>query len=255
MSSPAAITLYDLLGGPGDRPGLPTNLTVPNPWKVRYALNYKGLDHRTKFVDFPDLQGTRERLGVKTIAKLPDGSPHYTVPVLEDESTGKVLGDSFDTAVYLDKNYPDGPPLFPNNSYGIIKAFNDYVSGTLLHSVARLALDKIPLNPETAEGTRAMYAARFGVPKLQDLFLSPTERVESLKTLETNFAKLAAYFETTSGPFMFGGEFPTYADFIVGGHLMFIQCAVEEWDQILTWNGGIWGRLHGALAPWREVKE
>src|SRR5690349_15659971 len=88
---------------------------APNPWKARYALNFKNVDYSSVFVDILDIPTVRKGLGVPAGRKFPDGSDYYTLPVLIDSTTGAKVGDSFDIAVYLQKTYPDSGAgnLFP----------------------------------------------------------------------------------------------------------------------------------------------
>jgi len=250
MAQSSSIVLYDLAGGP---PENPTKLTAPNPWKARYALNFKGVDHRTEWVDLPDVPSVRQSLGVETKDKHPDGTPYYTLPILKDDNTGKLIGQAFDIAVHLEKTYPNGPSLFPGGNIGLTAAFNDYIEA-LLSPFIVLNLDEFPFNPKTEKTSKAKLAARFGKKSWEDCLLRVDARRELLVKFEAELEKLAGYFEATPGPFLQGGEAPTFADFIVGARLMALECALKEWDEVQTWHGGIWARLHRALAPWREVK-
>ncbi|KAI3321644.1 hypothetical protein HD806DRAFT_159331 [Xylariaceae sp. AK1471] len=250
MARSPPITLYDLAGGPAENPH---KLTAPSPWKVRYALNFKNISHQTEWVEMPDVPSVRQKLGVKTTDKYADGTPYYTLPILKDDSTGKLIGETFDIAVYLDKTYPEGPSLFPEGSIGLTAAFNDYVEA-MFAPFGILNLDGFPFNPTNEKESKAKLAARLGKKTWEEALLPSDARGELLKKFEIELGKLAKYFEATDGPFLQGGENPTFADFVVGSRLMALDCAVKEWDEIQTWNGGIWGRLHKALGPWREVK-
>jgi len=59
------------------------------------------------------------------------------------------------------------------------------------------------------------------------------------------------------GPWLDGeeGEGPVYADFVVGGWLAMMATCMEkgEWKRVSGWQGGIWGRIHDALEPWRRM--
>ena len=71
----------------------------PSPfcWRVRLALEHKGLDYSTLPASF-------------TAIPKAAGGGHKTVPILEHD--GRVLADSWVIANYLEDTYPDGPSLF-----------------------------------------------------------------------------------------------------------------------------------------------
>ncbi|KAF3359919.1 hypothetical protein VdG1_04994 [Verticillium dahliae VDG1] len=93
MSAP--ITFYDI----GLRPPAAKNCCSPNPWKTRFALNFKALAHTTKWVALPDIVNLRTTLQVAPTRKFADGSDFFTLPIIEDASTGTTLGDSLDIAL------------------------------------------------------------------------------------------------------------------------------------------------------------
>ncbi|KAL1931537.1 hypothetical protein VTP01DRAFT_9680 [Rhizomucor pusillus] len=90
------IIFYDLkLEGLGDR------YWSPNPNKTRFALNIKGLPYETVYLDFFAVHSE--------IPKITKSDRKPTVPVIVDPNTGAVVQDSWEIALYLDKQYPDAP--------------------------------------------------------------------------------------------------------------------------------------------------
>lgn len=64
---------------------------------------------------------------------------------------------------------------------------------------------------------------------------------------------LAVWFvNRDKGPFIEGAA-PMYADFIVGGWLMFMRQCMPEWEEMRRWHEGLWGRLFDALEEWGQV--
>ncbi|KAI1264455.1 hypothetical protein F5Y18DRAFT_82170 [Xylariaceae sp. FL1019] len=250
MASASSISFYDFAGGPGENP---PKLQAPNPWKIRYALNYKGIPYHTEFVDFPDIPSVRQSLNVKTIDTYADGSTRYTLPILKDESTNALIGETWDMAVYLEKQYPQGPSLFPNGSIGLIKSFNEYVE-TAFAPFQPLCIDEFPFNPETADKTKSNMLGRWGKKSWDEAILKPDARAQSLRNLAAVLTNVAALYELTDGPFMMGGDKPSFADFSVAARLGIFECSMKEWNDIKEWNGGVWRRLLQALEPWKEVK-
>ncbi|KAI1502968.1 hypothetical protein F5X99DRAFT_377173 [Biscogniauxia marginata] len=240
------VVLYDIASGP------PVTAFAPNPWKARYALNFKGINYRTEWVDLPDVASVRKSLGAKPVRYFDDGEPFYTLPVLKDTSTDALVGDSFDIATYLDKTYPNGHKLFPPSTVSLHVAFNAQVDA-IFSANAILFLDGMLLNPETAEASKAEFCRRMRVKHWDELTVRGEERAKTLENLKNGLAELAKVFERTEGPFL-EGETPMYADFIVGGWLMMLSKCLAEWDQVSSWQGGIWGKLHEALEPYSQVK-
>ncbi|KAI1630876.1 hypothetical protein F4809DRAFT_654459 [Biscogniauxia mediterranea] len=242
------LVFYDIASGP------PVTGFAPNPWKTRYALNFKGALYRTEWVDLADVAAVRKSLGLAAVRTLPDGEPHYTLPVVRDPGTGALVGDSFDIAVYLDSTYPESPALLPApGAVGLARAFNAYVDGVFTAATLLFA-HGMPLNPATAAATQAEFCRRAGVDGWDALTVRGEARAQMLAALEKALEGLAAAYGRTDGPFLEGGGAPTYADFIVGGWLVTLEVCCAEWEQVRSWQGGIWARLHDALEPYREVK-
>ncbi|OAR02040.1 hypothetical protein LLEC1_05966, partial [Akanthomyces lecanii] len=62
------------------------------------------------------------------------------------------------------------------------------------------------------------------------------------------------YGQDADGPFVMG-EQVSYADFIVGAWLRMYHVALprQEWEQLRTWHGGVFGRLHDALDAYAQI--
>ncbi|KAK0229539.1 hypothetical protein EDD85DRAFT_957296 [Armillaria nabsnona] len=108
LHSPSKITLYDLPSKAGNYPG--TMIT----WRTRYALN---LPYQTVYVELPAVEALAKKIGASPTSTKPDAvSPFYTIPIIQDDSTGAVVSD---LAGYLDKTYPSsGARAHPNRDDG-----------------------------------------------------------------------------------------------------------------------------------------
>ncbi|KAI1338826.1 hypothetical protein F5Y15DRAFT_98989 [Xylariaceae sp. FL0016] len=243
MSESNTILFYDIASGPPVRP------FAPNPWKTRYALNFKRVNYKTQWTELPDVTKVRKSLEADPVRWHPSGEAFYTLPVIKDTATGKVIGDSFDIAVYLDKKYPDGPSLFPHSSIGIHKAFNTQADAAF-PSGGALFHENLPFNPETAEQSKLEFGRRLGM-KWEDLVVTGEARREVLDAYKVTLGDFAKNYQYSDGPFLHGQDV-SYADFIVGGWLMMLSETVAEFDEILTWHGGLWKRIHSALEPYRQ---
>ncbi|KAH9890216.1 hypothetical protein F4778DRAFT_377330 [Xylariomycetidae sp. FL2044] len=239
-SKSGPIVFYDIASGPPVRP------FAPNPWKTRYALNFKRADFVTQWVDLSEVTSTRKSLGADPVRFHADGEPFYTLPVIKDPSTNKVVGDSLDIAVYLDEKYPETPRLF-RHSIGIYAAFNAHMDSVFTTGAI---LYRLPFNPETADRVKAEFCRRFKAKSWDELTVTGQARREALEAFEVALGGASKYFRFSDGPFI-GGKEPDYADIIIGGWLMSFSEAVPEWEEIRTWHGGLWGRLHDALEPYR----
>ncbi|KAI4090340.1 MAG: hypothetical protein LQ344_004770 [Seirophora lacunosa] len=255
------LTFYDIASGPPVRP------FAPNPWKARYALNFTNTSYRTSWVALPDVAATRKKLGVPACRKHADGSDFSTLPILHDPTTtshtqqeGTFVGDSFDIAIHLHNKYfsPDDgrPPLFPPSSLALHRAFNAHVDALFSLNGAPLAGYYMPLDPATAEISRADFARRAGVSRWEDLEIPPgsEERKKKVAAFEAALGSgLAPWFvRRDEGPFL-EGRTPMYADLIVGGWLQMMRNCLPEWEELRGWNEGLWGRLYDALEQWAEV--
>ncbi|KAI1098289.1 hypothetical protein F4804DRAFT_338344 [Jackrogersella minutella] len=242
MANQEPIIFYDIASGPPIRP------FAPNPCKVRYALNFKGVNYKTELVELPDITSVRKRLGSAPVRFFPSGEPFYTLPVIKDPSTDSVVGDSFDIAVYLDKVYPNGPSLFPPSSIGPFAIFNKHVDSVF--STGHLLFSHgLPFNPKTAEQSKAEMSRRWGV-KWENITVQGEERRKTLDAYKEALEEIAKPFRYSDGPFL-GGKDATYADFIIGGWLKLLSVTMkDEWDEIKTWHDGTWGKLHQALEPY-----
>lgn len=111
MSESNPLIFYDI-----SSPKAPRSY-APNPSKARLALSFKGVPFKTTWVDIIDIPEVRKGLSCPATRKLDDGSDFFTLPMLRDPDSGKVVGDSFDIANYLEDAYPNsGGCLFPPNS-------------------------------------------------------------------------------------------------------------------------------------------
>ncbi|THU78272.1 hypothetical protein K435DRAFT_786324 [Dendrothele bispora CBS 962.96] len=245
MDASNPIIFYDIASGP------PVISFAPNPSKTRYALNFKEVHYRTEWVELPDVASVRKKLGSDAVRKHFDGSPFYTLPVIKDPSTGAVVGDTFDIAVYLDKTYPNGPSLFPPSTIGLLAAFNTQVDAIFSRFV-KLFVHGIPFNPETAEQSKADFVWRMQGKTWDDLDLRGEERAKALEAFEAALGDLAKFYRLEDGPFL-AGETVTYADFIVGGWLVQMKTSLKEWDRLQSWHDGLWGKLHQALEKYRKT--
>ncbi|KAF9736547.1 hypothetical protein PMIN01_04326 [Paraphaeosphaeria minitans] len=275
-----SLTLYDI-----SSPLIPRSY-APNPSKARLALGFKQATFRTEWVDIPDIERVRRSLDCAATRKLDDGSDFFTLPMLQDADTGRVVGDSFDIAIHLDSTFPLRPPLLPpphslkgrwrtyespardtlffapvttnaESAHPALARFNLHVDTTFSANMA-LYGQFLPLHPETAEGTKALMCRRAHLESWDDLAIPEEARRPlfegAFKEAMGGLAELYGGREGEGGNGGRGGiwlegEEPCYADLIVGGWLNMLSCLMpeEEWREFRGWFGGIFGRVHDQL--------
>ncbi|KAG6181072.1 hypothetical protein E4U36_004314 [Claviceps purpurea] len=295
------LTLYDIVS----RPPVKTTCFAPNPWKARFALNFKAVPYRTVWVSVPDIPTLRsETLRMPPTRFYADGSPYATLPILHDPNAspspstqnadsdsdsgnhhpprGVLIGDSFDIATHLEAQYPLSgtghlfPPIkdllappstiddtiFPiplseiraQSPHAQYSHFNNQVDALFSAHVQFMAY-YMPLDPSSAEATKAEFVRRAGASSWEDFRLDEEKR-EAMKmslrdALGVHLVGLLRRDE--SGPFVLG-ERATYADFIVGAWLKMIERTVPgEWEEMRGWHGGVFGELHDALEKFAGV--
>ncbi|KAJ5826556.1 hypothetical protein N7447_003319 [Penicillium robsamsonii] len=271
----ALITFYDIALAPP----VTKNACSPNPWKTRYALNFKGTPYKTTWVPLPDVSSVRSAFSIPSSRKFADGSPYHTLPIISDPATGRIVGDSFEIATYLQEQYPSTGvgDLFPLQELEFVFGrdlglyapiaetkveegpaaayvkFNTNVDA-VFSAHARLMVQRFPFDPAIAEECKATFSRRMGVP-WETLAISGEEREELLNLFEENLGGLARlYVSDASGPFLMGSQ-PSYADFIVGGWLRMSRGMLpgEEWEAMKGWYSGVFGRLHEALEVFAQM--
>ncbi|KAI8806169.1 hypothetical protein BJ742DRAFT_817797 [Cladochytrium replicatum] len=273
MPDASTLVLYDI-----SSPLRPRSF-APNPSKARYALAFKNVPFTTTWVDILDIPAVRKGLDCPATRKLDDGSDYYTLPMVRDPRVGKVVGDSFDIAIYLDDHFPDSGAgrLFPLDStrtgldylspfkdtayyapittnmgsrHADYASFNFHVDATFTFSGnVGLCMPFLPFNPETAESAKAMMAKRAHLNSWDDTRTEGEAREMKKESARASLETLAHYFTVhEDGPFL-EGKHANYADIIVGGWLnMMYSCLPPgEWREVKSWHGGVFGLLHDAL--------
>jgi glutathione S-transferase len=273
----AQIVFYDI----AFRPPVTESTCAPNPWKARYALNFKGVPYATTWVEMPEISKVRQAVGAPAGRKFADGSDFYTLPMLTDSSNNAIVGDSFDIAVHLQQTYPDSGAgdLFPKQALDFVYAtdqptliplsvrdaeadenlrayaqFNTNVDAAVSAHVGLLA-HTLPFDPATAEATHAEFVRRAGVSSWDDFAIRGEARAKMLQSLNATLAPLAEMLaKDPAGPFLLGAQ-ASYADMIIGGWLRMMSVAMPagEWEEVKRWHGGVFGKLHEGLGAYAQV--
>ncbi|KAF9040749.1 hypothetical protein BJ165DRAFT_1351001 [Panaeolus papilionaceus] len=275
-SSRSEIIFYDI----ALRPPVEKTCCSPNPWKTRFALNFKNVPYSTTWVPLPDVAKVRSTLQLPACRTFADGTEFMTLPIIQDPSTDSLVGDSFDIAVYLQETYPDtgAGDLFPEQNLDYTPtedlavavpltdrrggSFPDYADFNMNVDAAftahvQLCFERFPFDPATAEISRADFVRRAG-GKLpwEDLALIGKPRDQLKDSFRNTLGGLSKLFlRDTSGPFILGTR-ATYADLIVGAWLRMMSGSLpdDEWQELRSWHSEVFGKLHDALEGYAQVK-
>jgi glutathione S-transferase len=214
-------------------------------------LNYKGIPHRTEWIEYPDIEPHSKSLGLKPTGKKPDGTPFYTLPAIHDPSTGTYLSDSFLIAEYLEETYPTTPRIFPHGTRSLQHAFQ-FAFGERLAAVRPFILPSVL--PKLGTQRSEEYFRRTKELALGRPLVVPegAERAEQWAKFRDSMSKVDECLAKadTKGPFVMGDTI-SWADFFISGFLMFWKRVwgedSEEWKDIASWNEGRWKNLLNAL--------
>ncbi|KAL0065381.1 hypothetical protein AAF712_007587 [Marasmius tenuissimus] len=173
----------------------------------------------------PEVESTAKSIGAAPTMNIMDGSPRYTVPIIHDSTTGKVVSDSFRIAEYLDETYPDTPRIIPAGTRMLQSSFCTLIFTTFapLLPIIRPVTVANFLPPEVGEALKKVFGEGAG------------------------FRLIAQGYESSAdSPFVMGGARPTFADIFMTGFLWWIQLALGDtqgWKDILALGDGKIGRL------------
>jgi glutathione S-transferase len=271
------IVLYDI----ATRPPAAKTCCSPNPWKARFALNFKAVPFTTTWVQMPDITKVRSGLNIPPVRKFADGTDFYTLPIIQDPTTGALVGDSFDIAIYLQKTYPDAgagdlfPALDALGDWVLAKEhsilvplteargdglwpdyaqFNVNVDAAFTLHVG-LTVQGFPFDPATAEASKAEFVRRAGVARFEDFELKGEAREKVKESFKEMLGGLAVlYKRDPSGPFLLGQR-ASYADMIIGAwwRMFYGTLEAKEFDEITGWHDGVFRQLHDALEAFAKA--
>ncbi|KAJ7222192.1 hypothetical protein GGX14DRAFT_175374, partial [Mycena pura] len=249
------IILYDI---PSKAPGCAWS---PNTWKTRYALNFKGLAYRTVWVEYPDIEAFCKSIGAEPTMIRKNGTPYYSLPVIQDPNTEKIISDSARIAEYLDSTYPDTPKIVPVGTHTLQKTFMvayDAATAPLIPYIMP-AVATI-LRPKSEEYFVRTREASFG-KKLVDMTPTGEAHKAAWKEVEAGFGKVDRWLNEGSNegaPFVMGDRI-SFADFMIAGELQWCVKAFGEdsdlWQDMMVWHGGRWAKLFNALKKYEGPLE
>lgn len=218
----------------------PSKAWSPNTWKVRYLLNLKQLAYRTEWVEYPDIAEHCKQIGATHTSTMDDGSPYYTLPIIKDLSTGKVISESFSITKYLEETYPDSIPVLPKGTVGLQDAFIDAFLKRF-GCVGNCIIPRARLNPRSWEyyvETREKWWQK----PLSEIAPKGDEEVECWRKLEKNLDSVDGWY---SGNQWIMGDSITFADIVVVSYMAWIRLTLrDKWDEeVSKWHSGRWANM------------
>ncbi|KAF9696250.1 hypothetical protein EKO04_006239 [Ascochyta lentis] len=218
-----------------------------NPWKTRLILNYKSIDYRTEWVEFPDVEPKMKSIGLAPNSKdAPGYFTDYSIPAIKYED-GTYQMDSWPIAQELEKRYPS-PSLHLDDPVTI--KIRDQIS-EILGPIMLQFLPKVPyLLPERSQGY--FYKSReeaFGKPlsEVHEEALANSE--EGWKAAQEPLKEAADLLKKHDGPF-FLGQTVSYADFIFVSMLYFVKRLDEQVYQKLVSFDPAFTKVYEASRQW-----
>ncbi|KAJ4323073.1 hypothetical protein N0V94_002097 [Neodidymelliopsis sp. IMI 364377] len=232
--------LYDL-------PSLQGTAWSLNPWKTRLVLNFKGIDYKTEWVEFPDVEPKMKSLGLSPNPKdAPGYFTDYSIPAIKFED-GKYSMDSWPIAQELEKRYPS-PSLRIDDPVTV--QVRDQISKILGPLFAQF-ISKVPeLLPERSQ--EYFYKSRhqaFGKPLSEVHEEARANAEEGWKAAEGPLKEAADWLKKHDGPF-FLGEAVSYADFIFVSMLYFVKRLDEQMYQRLLSFDPAFPNVYEASRQW-----
>ena len=157
------------------------------------------------------------------------------VPVLiHGEET---VSDSWDTALYLEKQFPDRPSLFGSaHAVPVARFVNSWADTALIPAIARIIL--MDIYECISDADRAYFRSSrekyFGMP-LESVVADQPARLADFRRALQPLRHILKRQDFA------GGAAPTHADYCVFGMFMWARCTsktriIEPEDVVDTWN-------------------
>ena len=189
-------------------------------------------------MELPDIEALAKKIGAAPTIRS-DGTPGYSVPIISDSNTGKVISDSFVIAEYLDATYPNGKILFPPGTKPLFAAFESGVfNGMKEVAMPQLAASYNIMNPSSQEHFRRVREAKYG-QKVEEFSPVGPKRDADVAKGKVGFDAIDGWLSKSEGKFVLG-DTVSYADGILAAWLVWIKITNEIWKDVATWHNGRW---------------
>ncbi|KAK1957382.1 hypothetical protein LY78DRAFT_697289 [Colletotrichum sublineola] len=218
-----------------------------NTWKICLALNYKEIDYKTEWVEYPDIEPRLKTTGI-------EGDPNqialFTCPTVQF-SDGTYVMNSAKIIKRIEVDYPE-PSLHLDSEvlrqmYGLLSETFESLGPVLLPIAPRDILNK-----RSAEYFSRTRAKIYGMP-LDELERTEGGELAWAKAKES-LEKTAALLNKTEGPFFLGDEF-SYIDCVYVGFLFFFKRFSEDAYQRIIQHSVSFDNLYKASEEWLKRRD
>ncbi|KZL73092.1 glutathione S-transferase [Colletotrichum tofieldiae] len=217
-----------------------------NPWKIRLALNHKGIDYKTEWLEYPDIE---PRLKPTGLEGDPNQAALFTCPTVQFPD-GTYVMDSAKIIKRIEVDYPE-PSLQLNSE--VLQQVYDLVTKTFdaLRPVLLPLAPRDILSKRSAEYFLETRAKRYGMTLDE---LEKTQGGElAWANAKDSLQKAAALLNKTNGPFFLGDKF-SYTDCVYVGFLFLAKRFSEDSYQRIVQHSDSFDKLFKASEKWLERK-
>ncbi|KAJ2929445.1 hypothetical protein H1R20_g7649, partial [Candolleomyces eurysporus] len=252
------ITLYDF------PTSLPGKSISPHTWRVRLALNLKGIEHQTEWILSCDLEKRLRELDIPPSEIEPDGTPAYTVPAIYDSSTNARISDSLKIIKYLDETYPDTPKLLSPGTEVLTEAFT-WAVGQNMRFIWPFTVVKIIASIDEKSSLKFQGVFESKAKMNIEEFKQNTVMMDKLwKDMEEGYSTINDWRKAASkspenqpvGPWITGKDIKL-PDIVLAANLAWPVAVFgedsEEWKKIGGWNDGRWKEYWGLIKQYATV--
>ncbi|KAH8131653.1 hypothetical protein LI328DRAFT_158700 [Trichoderma asperelloides] len=202
-------------------------------WRTRMALNYKGIPHEVKWLEFPDIAPTLESFGLAPNPPSPLFKP-YTVPAIKHPSAGYIM-ESNVIVKELEKLHPEPSLHLDNGYYDKARASVEEAIHSLLPEIVPRISFTI-LNEGSIEYFNRTRGELLGMP-VSEILKSDKAGENAWAAAKPGLEKMKSLLmENSSGPYLDGGQV-SYADFIFASFYVFFERVHgESFERLISYD-------------------
>ncbi|EED18881.1 conserved hypothetical protein [Talaromyces stipitatus ATCC 10500] len=216
-----------------------------NTWRTRLLLNYKGLDYKTEWLEYPNI-------GVRLGHHVPpnEQGPHFTLPAIQLPD-GSYVMDSYKIADIIEERHLE--PRVHRLNIPAQLTFRNILTN-LMRQLTPLYIPGIAQRLLSNESIDFFIAARqkdVGMPLDE---YGKQHGPGAFDRAEPFLHEMTALLDETAGPY-FLGDTVSYTDFIWAAILLFFKCFGDDiYGELLMRSGN--SQVHteflDALSQWTK---